>query len=169
MLDPLLVALWQATTAERRGLAKSAPGPVGSGLVGSGRGPVSLSSPSIFLYPRKKIVLDHLRSDYRLSTVNHRPSFVDCRSSTIVTDQADCQSRPTVQRTRALDYRLSPRIQQRRVQAALIVADQPSCKQNLRSANTLFATRFDVAIRVSVNSLLTCYCRFSAQARTHGR
>ena len=44
MLDPLLVALWQATTAERRGLAKSAPGRVGSGPVGSGQGPVSLLS-----------------------------------------------------------------------------------------------------------------------------
>ena len=50
MLDPLLVALWQATTAERRGLAKSAPGPVRSGPVGSGRvGVKFLLSLSTFL------------------------------------------------------------------------------------------------------------------------
>ena len=49
MLDPLLVALRQATTAERRGLAKSAPGRVGSGPVGV----QSLFSLSTFLSPRK--------------------------------------------------------------------------------------------------------------------
>ena len=31
MLDPLMVALWQATMAERRGQTKSAPGLVRSG------------------------------------------------------------------------------------------------------------------------------------------
>lgn len=49
MVDPLLVALWQATMAERRGLAKSAPAQVGSGQVGVR----SLFSLSTFLCPRK--------------------------------------------------------------------------------------------------------------------
>lgn len=45
MLDPLLVALWQATTAERRGLAKNAPGPAWSS-----RGPLSLLSVPVLIF-----------------------------------------------------------------------------------------------------------------------
>ena len=81
MLDPLLVALWQATTAERHGLAKSAPGPVGSGRLGSGSGLFSLCPHSCILESRSSLIICDLIIDYRLSTIDDRLSMIDHQRS----------------------------------------------------------------------------------------
>ena len=69
MLDPLMVALWQATMAERRGQTKSAPG----------RGPVgvrSLFSLCPFLYLRMFVARALLKTIHQPSPIKICPSTI---------------------------------------------------------------------------------------------